>query len=150
LVVGLIASRLKAADDVSKSLGNFVEPIMAMSDSSSRFLDALESYTREHRATQWRGSLREFLVDVFSSAPRRYARNSHQYIWAMLCWQGRKRSGEAGGEGEPAVGDDPLALFRQELYGIDDALERVTGYFKAASGGSEVARRLLLLLGPPA
>ena len=123
---------------------------MAVSDSASRFLEALESYSRDHRATQWRGSLREFLTDVFPAAPRRLARNSHQYIWDMLCWQGRKERGDhedAAVEGGAA--EDPTALFRQELFGVDEALERVVAYFKAASVGSEVARRLLLLLGPP-
>jgi len=43
----------------------------------------------------------------------------------------------------------PISLFSSELYGVDDALERVADYFKAASAGSEVGRRLLLLLGPP-
>jgi serine protein kinase len=40
-------------------------------------------------------------------------------------------------------------LFEDELYGVDDTIERVVDYFKAASAGSEVGRRLLLLLGPP-
>jgi len=40
-------------------------------------------------------------------------------------------------------------LFADELFGIDDALARVADYFKAAAAGSEVGRRLLLLLGPP-
>ena len=40
-------------------------------------------------------------------------------------------------------------VFSEELFGIDETLERVQDYFKAASAGSEVGRRLLLLLGPP-
>ena len=40
-------------------------------------------------------------------------------------------------------------LFRRELFGIDESLDRVIEYFKAASAGSDVSRRLLLLLGPP-
>ena len=40
-------------------------------------------------------------------------------------------------------------LFEDELFGIDDTIERVVDYFKAAAAGSEVGRRLLLLLGPP-
>ncbi len=123
---------------------------MGVSDSASRFLEALESYSRDHRATQWRGSLREFLTDVFPAAPRRLSRNSHQYIWDMLCWQGHKgKNGQEATVGGEGVAEDPTALFRQELFGIDEALERVVSYFKAASVGSEVARRLLLLLGPP-
>src|SRR5258706_15133736 len=40
-------------------------------------------------------------------------------------------------------------LFEDELYGIDDTIERLVDYFKAAAAGSEVGRRLRLLLGPP-
>src|SRR5438034_4611991 len=40
-------------------------------------------------------------------------------------------------------------LFEDELYGINDTIERLVDCFKAASAGSEVGRRLLLLLGPP-
>ncbi|HXI36601.1 MAG TPA: serine protein kinase, partial [Burkholderiales bacterium] len=40
-------------------------------------------------------------------------------------------------------------LFEDELFGVDDTIERLVDYFKAAAAGSEVGRRLLLLLGPP-
>jgi serine protein kinase len=40
-------------------------------------------------------------------------------------------------------------VFEDELYGIEETLDRLVDYFKAASAGSEVGRRLLLLLGPP-
>src|SRR5215471_10867217 len=40
-------------------------------------------------------------------------------------------------------------LFKRELFGIDEPLSRVVDYFKAAAAGSDVGRRLLLLLGPP-
>jgi len=66
---------------------------------------------------------------VFPADSRGIARSSHQYMWDMM----RAEQG----------------LFKDELYGIDDTLERVTDYFKAAASGSEVGRRLLLLLGPP-
>jgi len=38
-------------------------------------------------------------------------------------------------------------LFKRELFGIDEPLGRVVDYFKAAAAGSDVGRRLLLLLG---
>jgi len=40
-------------------------------------------------------------------------------------------------------------LFKRELFGVDEPLRRVVDYFKAAAAGSDVGRRLLLLLGPP-
>jgi serine protein kinase len=108
----------------------------------SKFLESLEAYAREHKAEQWRGSLREFLAQVFPKNPHLVARNSHQYIWDMLRWKDNQV-----GSDEPAP--EATGLFRQELFGVDQALGRVVDYFKAASAGTEVGRRLLLLLGPP-
>ncbi len=51
-----------------------------------------------------------------------------------------------------AEGDDThkaRELFKRELFGVDEPLGRVVDYFKAAAAGSDVGRRLLLLLGPP-
>ena len=50
---------------------------------------------------------------------------------------------------EPTTPARPRELFRRELFGVDDPLSRVVEYFKAAAAGSDVGRRLLLLLGPP-
>ena len=113
-----------------------------------KFLRSLETYTREHKADYWHGSLREFLTDIVPKAPYQTARNSHQYIWDMLQWQHRRAAAVAT---EDAEEDDnvPTGLFDRELYGMDRALGRVVNYFKAASAGTEVGRRLLLLLGPP-
>jgi serine protein kinase len=61
----------------------------------------------------------------------------------MLRWYRDQRR-----EGHPES-SSPTELFTADLYGIDDALDRVVEYFKAASAGSDVGRRLLLMLGPP-
>jgi serine protein kinase len=50
---------------------------------------------------------------------------------------------------EDASGQVRTTLFADELFGMDESIERVVDYFKAAAAGSEVGRRLLLLLGPP-
>jgi serine protein kinase len=99
-----------------------------------QFLDELQSYTRQHRADIWRGPFALFLDQIFPAAPALLARNAHQYIWDMLRWS------------RSSAGQD---LFAGELFGLDDALARVSAYFQAAAAGSEVGRRLLLLLGPP-
>jgi len=109
------------------------------SAAQSRFLASLSTFAQEHKAHHWEGTFAEFLSDIVPQNPALLARNSHQYIWDMLRWS-RQRQIETGVEG---------GLFAHELFGIDAALERVTNYFKAASAGSEVGRRLLLLLGPP-
>lgn len=111
-------------------------------DPRGQFLESLTAFTQEHRAKHWEGDFREFLQDIIPQQPERFTRNSHQYVWSMLRRTGIKEH-ENGNDARPH------GLFTDELFGITDALERIADYFKAASAGSEVGRRLLLLLGPP-
>jgi serine protein kinase len=95
----------------------------------SSLLRSLSEFTRQHRAANWEGSFAAFLESVFPADSRGIARTSHQYMWDMMRARGN--------------------LFQDELFGVDQTIERVMDYFKAAAAGSEVGRRLLLLLGPP-
>jgi serine protein kinase len=102
-------------------------------------LKSLGDYSKEHRAAHWAGSFASFLESVLPANPKGIARSSHQYIWDMMRAQGY----------EDGAGRWHCQLFEDELYGINDTIERLVDYFKAAAAGSEVGRRLLLLLGPP-
>jgi serine protein kinase len=108
----------------------------------SSFVESLSAFSRQHRAQHWEGTFGDFLTNVLPSSPVQFARSSHQYIWDMLRWYGR--DGEGQDEATRAK-----ALFKRELFGVDEPLSRVVDYFKAAAAGSDVGRRLLLLLGPP-
>ena len=107
-----------------------------------RFVETLGAYSRQHRAQHWQGNFGDFLTTVLPASPVQFARSSHQYIWDMLRWFG---------QGDDAREEMVRArrLFQQELYGVDEPLARVVDYFTAAAAGSDVGRRLLLLLGPP-
>jgi serine protein kinase len=105
------------------------------------FLDSLLRFSKEHRAQRWEGTLSDFLKDILPQGPAGYIRTSHEYIWDMLLWHGR------AGEGSDT--EKARELFKRELFGVDEPLGRVVDYFKAAAAGSDVGRRLLLLLGPP-
>src|SRR5688572_25886696 len=105
------------------------------------FVKSLVAFTQQHRAANWSGTFAEFIEQVLLPNPRSIARTSHQYIWDMIRWQGLE---------ETANGPTRYKLFSEDLFGIDEELERLADYFRAASAGSEVGRRLLLLLGPPA
>jgi len=109
----------------------------------SAFIESLSSFSRLHRAQRWEGTFGEFLSTVVPADAAAMARSSHQYIWDMLRWHGRAS--------QPDVADGMRAreLFKRELFGIDEPLSRVVDYFKGAAAGSDVGRRLLLLLGPP-
>ncbi|MBC7860154.1 MAG: serine protein kinase [Burkholderiaceae bacterium] len=105
----------------------------------AHFLDRLVAFTQEHRIGHWSGTFSQFIEQVLPGAPGALARSSHQYIWDMIRWSGY----------EDEDGHFRCRLFADDLFGIDDAIDRVAAYFKAAAAGSEVGRRLLLLLGPP-
>ncbi len=100
---------------------------------------SLEAFARDHKASYWSGPLSSFMQDILPADPQGIVRSSHQYIWDMIRWTRREHADEHLRTG----------LFAEELFGMDEAIERVVDYFKAAAAGSEVGRRLLLLLGPP-
>jgi serine protein kinase len=118
-------------------------------ESNSRranLIEELANFATHHKASRWRGTFAEFLAQIVPQNPRGFTRSSHQYLYDMLCWyQNDRLAGRQNANG-PSI---PKALFTDELYGVDHALDRVVEYFKAASAGSDVGRRLLLLLGPP-
>src|ERR1700678_4053782 len=121
-----------------------MQPETSNTDSERRstFIESLSAFGRQHRAQHWEGTFGDFLHNILPTSPAAAARTSHQYIWDMLRWHGHDN--EDGGDNLKA-----RALFRRELFGIDEPLSRVVDYFKAAAAGSDVGRRLLLLLGPP-
>ncbi len=118
--------------------------IPAGETSRDAFLEDLTAFASQHRAKRWCGTFAEFLEDVLPTNPICFARSSHQYVYDMLCWY--RDANDLTGDSELASAKD---LFTGELFGIDGALDRVIDYFKAAAAGSDVGRRLLLMLGPP-
>src|SRR6266446_2115243 len=105
------------------------------------FLESLSAFSKQHRAQRWEGTLGDFLTKVVPVNPMALVRTSHEYIWDMLLWHGRASSASDSLKARE--------LFKRELFGVDEPLGRVVDYFKAAAAGSDVGRRLLLLLGPP-
>jgi serine protein kinase len=128
---------------VATEIEGMTEQQHALDQHRKAFIRSLTAFSEEHRAQQWSGSFARFLDELLPHDPRRTGRNSHEYIWDMMRWYGARAGAGSGGS------NDAKALFTHELFGIDEALNRVVDYFKAASAGSDVGRRLLLLLGPP-
>ena len=69
----------------------------------------------------------------------RLARLSHQLVHDMV---------EASGISEVG-GRRSYGLFRDELFGVDDAIAQVAEYFGAAARRLDVRKRILVLVGPP-
>src|SRR5262245_54756419 len=113
---------------------------MRSQSSSSDFLDSLSSFSRQHRGQRWEGTFGDFLNQILPKNPASMVRSSHEYIYDMLRWHGRDLPAES------LEGPRTRELFRRDLFGIDEPLTRLVEYFKAAAAGSDVGRRLLLLL----
>src|SRR3954451_10958049 len=71
---------------------------------------------------------------------RRLARLSHELIHDMIL---------AGGTRPAPGGLTQYDLFRDRLFGVDDAVSQVVEYFAGAARRLEVRKRILLLIGPP-
>jgi len=100
-------------------------------------LRSLSDFTKEHRAAHWAGTFANFLEQIFPDDPRGLARTSHQYIWDMMRAEGF----------DDSQGRFRCQLFEDELYGINDTIERVVDYFKAASAGRKLADACSCCLG---
>jgi serine protein kinase len=109
--------------------------------------DSLTAFTKEHRTKHWQGSFADYLEKILPGIAHLQTRSSHQYMWDMLRWYEKRQ--RLPGTVDDGGRNTARELFRRELFGIDESLDRVIEYFKAASAGSDVSRRLLLLLGPP-
>src|ERR1044071_8341886 len=113
--------------------------VVPSNERHTNFLKSLETFSKGHRAAEWSGTFGAFLESIFPKNPAGIVRSSHQYVWDMLRTDGLADD----------TGQLHCRVFEDELYGIEQTLDRLVDYFKAASAGSEVGRRLLLLLGPP-
>jgi serine protein kinase len=101
-------------------------------------LKKIDAHLKHHKMETWEGTFRDYLPMVMAKPA--LAQRSHARLYNMI-----KNAGVKIDEN----GKEHYAFFEQELFGIDDPLARVVEYFKAASMGSDVGRRILLLYGPP-
>ncbi len=90
------------------------------------FMHSLFAFAKEHKAAHWLGTLEEFLDKVLPADPQGIVRTSHQYLWDMIRWTRRDQC-----DGQLSTG-----LFADELFGMDESIERVVDYFSAAAAGS--------------
>lgn len=101
--------------------------------------DMLTEYQNTHRVDAWTGTFSDYL-DLVIANPH-LAQSAHSRIYKMICEKGITRN--------ETDDKEHYKFFDRDLFGIDDPLYRVIEYFKAASLGSDVGRRILLLYGPP-
>jgi serine protein kinase len=101
----------------------------------------LESHRKERERLRWEGNFREYF-ELVTARPR-FARLAHARISDMILAAGLEKIHE----GTPYE-VTRYNFFVKELFGIDEAIERIVEYFKSAAQRLEVRKRILLLMGP--
>ena len=89
------------------------------SQTTAGFIDDLNSFASKHTTAVWTGTFAGYLQDILPANPYRLTRSSHQYIYDMLCWYQNMRCAADG------QNDNPKDLFTEDLFGINDSLQRV-------------------------
>lgn len=105
----------------------------------SDVFEKLDAHAARYKAETWEGSFREYLSIV--RANPHASELAHQRIYEMV------RS--HGVDVDPVLGTEKYLFFKNDLFGVDEALAQIMEYFKAASLGSDVGRRILMIYGPP-
>ncbi|MBX6396480.1 MAG: protein prkA, partial [Alicyclobacillaceae bacterium] len=99
--------------------------------------EKLEAYRRQEESLAWEGTFLDYL-DLVRQNPR-IAQSAHSRIYHMIVSAGVEMVGE----------HKRYKFFADELFGLDEALERlVEEYFHPAARRLDVRKRLLLLMGP--
>ncbi|MCH8310012.1 MAG: protein prkA [Chloroflexi bacterium] len=99
----------------------------------------LETSKKEFGRYDWDGTFAKYLEMVRDDPS--VSRLSHRLIYDAILEEGVEESD---------FGDPIYTLFKDKIYGLDDALRRIIEYFGSASRRLEIRKRILLLLGPPA
>ncbi|WLR51289.1 PrkA family serine protein kinase [Bacillus tianshenii] len=101
-------------------------------------LKRIEEYREEERSLQWEGTFAEYL-EILKERPE-VAQSAHARVYNMIK--------DAGVEEEEDKGKK-FKFFSNDMYGIDEAVERlVEEYFHPAAKRLDVRKRILLLMGP--
>ncbi|HLQ32781.1 MAG TPA: protein prkA [Chloroflexota bacterium] len=99
----------------------------------------LDAHVKRATATSWEGNFREYFQKVIDSP--QIAQLAHSRIYNMVRSHGVELDEETGIE--------TYKFFEKDLFGVEDAISKVMEYLKAASVGSDVGKRILMLYGPP-
>ena len=102
------------------------------------FIDKLSSHVSELSSLAWEGTLEDYIEMVIKDPSLHM--NAHSRVLKMI---------ESAGLQKTEDGDiESYDFFTEDLFGVEESLEELMSYLRAAAAGSEVSRRILLLYGP--
>lgn len=101
-------------------------------------LSDMQKYTDDVAALKWEGTVKDYIKLL--SANKNLHMTAHQRVLSMIMSHGVERDEK---------GDiTTYNFFKDELFGMEDSIEEIMSYLRAAASGSEVSRRILLMYGP--
>lgn len=110
-----------------------------MDDNTMSIEDILSATNREASLYEWSGTFADYLAMVVENPS--LAKLSHARVRDAIF---------AKGADDSPTGEPIYRLFEDDIFGLDEVIERIVEYFEAAARGTETRKRILLLLGPPA
>lgn len=107
----------------------------------SQFVDKLSDYVNHVREVEEELTFDQYLEKV-KERPR-VAQLAHARLYGMIKREGVEEA-EEGGETKKIYN-----FFKDDIFGIEDTLERFVTYLHSSSKRLETRKRILLLMGPP-
>ena len=106
--------------------------------SSKKLIEQLSKHVEESSSQVWEGTLRDYIDIVVEN--KGLHMSAHARVLRMIESHGMKRDDD---------GDIvSYNFFSDDLFGINEPIDKIMSYLRAAAKGSEVSRRILLLYGP--
>ena len=112
-----------------------------MSKKQTDIISFIDKCAEYEDVTEWSGTLQDYLPEVLKNPDLN--ETAHARIWRMV-----ETLGVSFDEKDEKKNNPHYKFFENELFGVDHVLAQIMQYFKASAAGSEVNKRLLLLLGP--
>ncbi len=109
-----------------------------MSQTTDSFLDMIDSHFQEKTNLEWSGTLRDYIKLVIANPELHLG--AHARVLKMI----ESHGVEKDEKGEVVA----YKFFENDLFGVQEPIEEMMSYLRAAAAGSEVGRRILLLYGP--
>ncbi len=112
-----------------------------MGEDKFNISDLLETHRRDRERLAWEGTFRDYFELVVQQPS--FSKLSHARICDMIL--------DTGGEKIHEGSRDEINrynFFSEELFGIEEPIQKIVEYFKSAGQRLEVRKRILLLMGP--
>lgn len=109
-----------------------------MSKNAEQLLDLVSTHLEETSVEEWEGTLRDYIPMVLERPE--LAMGAHERVLRMIESEGVEKDEEGN--------IVSYNFFSKTLFGVEEPINNIMSYLRAAAAGSEVGRRILLLYGP--